>query len=257
MSKNKILCVIPARYGSTRLKAKPLIPIQGKPLVMWAYESAVRAGVFDTVCVATDHKEIFNTVQKQNGLAVMTSPLHERGTDRVFEAARQFKHNYIVNLQGDEPNIPASVLKDFCKALTAQIDDNSLLTCVSNATIEDIGNPNTVKVVLNRRGEALYFSRSPIPYDCTRKRTMFYRHAGIYGFTKGSLKRFCSFAPSELEQCEKLEQLRALENGMTIRCLLRDYQAVGIDTAVDLDKFRSTIKKYGRTRKRKNHAADR
>jgi 3-deoxy-manno-octulosonate cytidylyltransferase (CMP-KDO synthetase) len=236
-----VLCVIPARYGSTRLPGKPLLEIKGKPLVMWAYDAATSAGVFDTVCVATDHDGILQTVQRHGGMAVMTSPDHERGTDRVYEVALKLAHDFVVNLQGDEPRLPADLLRDFVDALVHRIDDNSLLTTVSNATIGEKDNPNVVKVVLNARQEALYFSRAPIPYDCAGTLTSFHRHTGIYGFSHRGLGRFCGFGPGVLERNEKLEQLRALENGMRILCLVKTYDALGIDTPEDLRRFRATV----------------
>lgn len=241
MPDNSVLCVIPARYGSTRLPRKPLIQIGGRPLVMWVYDCARAAGAFDTIVVATDHEEIRNTVRRHGGEAVMTSPDHARGTDRVLEAAGHYPHRFVVNLQGDEPRIPPEVLRDFASALRSQIDDNSLLTCATNATIEEKNEPNVVKVVLNGRGEALYFSRAPIPYDCHGDQTTFLKHGGIYGFTREGLCRFCSFGQATLEKLEKLEQLRALENGMRIRCIVRDYDSVGVDTAEDLERLRSMI----------------
>jgi 3-deoxy-manno-octulosonate cytidylyltransferase (CMP-KDO synthetase) len=171
------------------------------------------------------------------------SPGHVRGTDRVLEVAEKFPHPFVVNLQGDEPRIPAKVLCDFSAALRERTDDNCLLTCASNATIEEKNNPHTVKVVCDAEGAALYFSRAPIPYDSDGTRTTFLKHGGIYGFTRHGLERFCSFGQGTLEKIEKLEQLRALENGMRIHCIVRDYDATGIDTAEDLEKFRLSVEK--------------
>jgi 3-deoxy-manno-octulosonate cytidylyltransferase (CMP-KDO synthetase) len=233
-----ILCVIPARYASTRLPGKPLCTAKGLPLIMWAYNNAVAAQVFDTVCVATDDLRIHETVQRFGGLSCMTSDRHESGTDRVAEAAAKFDFPYIVNLQGDEPATPPDLLAAFASNLRT-LDDNSLLTCVSNATIKEKENPNAVKAVCGASGEALYFSRAPIPYDrdgSGQKGILI--HWGIYGFTSKSLKRFCSFPAGVLETREKLEQLRALENGMRIICLVTDHAASGIDTPEDLAAFR-------------------
>jgi 3-deoxy-manno-octulosonate cytidylyltransferase (CMP-KDO synthetase) len=240
----KVLCVIPARYGSTRLPGKPLRAINGLPLVMWVYARAERARCFDTVVVATDDRRIRDAVERHGGAAVMTSPRHKSGTDRVFEAARRMKekYGYIVNLQGDEPGIPAELLRQFTSALF-QIDNNSLLTVVSHATIRHVENPDMVKAVLDADGKALYFSRSDIPYD-RRKRgsRRFLRHTGIYGFTLEGLKRYCAFPEGILERREGLEQLRALEFGMTVRCLIYDFESSGIDTPRDLAAFRRSRK---------------
>jgi 3-deoxy-manno-octulosonate cytidylyltransferase (CMP-KDO synthetase) len=239
MVNKKILCVIPARFGSARLPGKPLLEINGLPLVMWAYNCATRAGCFDTIIVATDDKRIAETVERHGGRAVMTSRRHTSGTDRVFEAAgREKLCHYIVNLQGDEPEIPAELLRRFAAALR-KLDNNSLLTSVSHATIRHIADPNVVKVVLDARGRALYFSRSPIPYDRSKKGAKtFLRHTGIYGFTRKGLGRYCAFPEGILEARESLEQLRALEYGMNIRCLVYDFASSGIDTPQDLAAFR-------------------
>jgi 3-deoxy-manno-octulosonate cytidylyltransferase (CMP-KDO synthetase) len=242
---NKVLCVIPARYASTRLPGKPLALIHGKPLVMWAYDRAVSSGAFDRVCIATDDQRIMDAVQNCGGEVVMTSSTHSRGTDRVFEVIEKVSCTHVVNLQGDEPVMPPDVVQDFTHALT-QIDGNSLLTIVSHATISDIERPDVVKVVLNRMEEALYFSRSSIPFE-REGRGLFYKHKGIYGFSVDSLRRFCSFPEGDLERRESLEQLRALENGMRIKCLVRDFDSIGIDTQEDLEAFRAMVAmgKYG------------
>lgn len=235
-----IACIIPARYGSTRLPGKPLLEINGLPLVMWVYRCAEKAGVFDRIVVATDDRRIAGVVESHGGEAVMTAAGHRRGTDRVFEAAQRIPCGYVVNLQGDEPKIPAALLARFA-AGTRALDDNSLLTVVSHATIKEIANPNVVKAVLDAEARALYFSRSPIPYsrDSGGPET-FLRHVGIYGFTRESLRRYCSFPEGYLERIESLEQLRALEQGMRINCLVHDFESVGIDTPEDLAAFRGS-----------------
>ena len=230
----KILCVIPARYGSTRLPGKPLIRIKNLPLVMWAYNSAYESGVFGKVCVATDDPGIFETVSSFGANAIMTSSGHASGTDRVYEAARCQPYDYIINLQGDEPLVPAGLFKTMAEHIKA-LDDNSLLTCVANATIEDKGNPNTVKVVCDADGDALYFSRSPIPFDRDNTGAAGLRHCGIYGFTKAGLAKFCGFSRGSLEKIEQLEQLRALERGMRVKCFFFDYRGIGIDTKEDVE----------------------
>jgi len=239
MSGKSILCVIPARYGSNRLLGKPLAEINGLPLVMWAYKCAKKAGCFDKIIVATDDKRIAGAVERHGGIAAMTSSKHTRGTDRVFEAAQKEKSDYIVNLQGDEPEIPAGLLKRFVAAVRT-LDNNTLLTIASHATISEIENPNVVKVVLDAEERALYFSRAPIPYDREKKESnVFLKHKGIYGFTRRGLQRYCSFPEGTLERRESLEQLRALEYGMSIRCLVHDFESMGIDTPEDLAVFRS------------------
>ncbi|HAJ79476.1 MAG TPA: 3-deoxy-manno-octulosonate cytidylyltransferase [Fibrobacteres bacterium] len=240
MTNKKILCVIPARIGSTRLPAKPLIEIKKLPLVMWTYNAAVNSGIFDKVLVATDDRKIFDTVTRHGGNAVMTSPDHESGTDRVCEAASGLPYDFIVNLQGDEPLIPAGLLFTLAEHITF-IDDNSLLTCVSNATIDDVKNPNIVKVVCAINGDALYFSRAGIPFDRDNRSATALRHCGIYAFTKSGLIRFCKMPHGKLEKIERLEQLRALENGMRIRCFSYEYRAIGIDTPEDVTAFSAMV----------------
>jgi 3-deoxy-manno-octulosonate cytidylyltransferase (CMP-KDO synthetase) len=240
MASTGILCVIPSRYGSTRLVGKPLIPFKGVPLVMWVYNRAVEAGVFDSVCVATDDQRIADAVQNGGGRAYMTSKDHASGTDRVFEVAQRHDYHYIVNLQGDEPCIPPELLREFGANLH-RLDDNSLLTCVSNATIDDKDNPSAVKAVLNNRQEALYFSRAAIPYDRDGRQKGVFVHWGIYGFTGESLRRFCTFPQGELERRERLEQLRALEHGMRILCLVTPYKSCGVDTPDDVQNLRRVL----------------
>ncbi len=235
-----ILCVIPARYGSTRLPGKPLLMFNNLPLVMWCYRRAAQSGAFDMVCVATDDARICDTVRKFGGVSILTSPRHGSGTDRVFEVAKRFRYPYVVNLQGDEPCISRALIRKF-KARLFSLDDNSLLTCVSHATIEEKENPNVVKAVLNRKGEALYFSRAGIPFDRNGAPAAALAHWGIYGFTARSLARFCGFGEGKLEKREKLEQLRALENGMRIICLFTKERCGGIDTPADARAFRKSV----------------
>lgn len=231
--------MIPARYGSTRLPGKPLLEINGLPLVMWVYNCAKKAGCFDKIVVATDDKRIVDAVERHGGLAVMTSSGHTRGTDRVFEAAQKEKYGYLVNIQGDEPEIPASVLNSFVAAMQV-IDNNTLLTIASHATISEIENPNVVKVVLDAEERALYFSRSVIPYEREKSGTgVFLKHKGIYGFTRKGLERYCSFPEGTLERRESLEQLRALEFGMRIKCCVLDFESFSIDTPEDFAAFRN------------------
>lgn len=238
MAKNDSICIIPARYGSTRLPGKPLLKIGALPLIMWTYNRAVEADVFDTVYVATDDARIYDTVISYGGKAMMTSADHASGTDRVCEAVSKLECRYIVNVQGDEPDIPVELFKILGTRL-ADLDDNSLLTCVSPAPAADLMNSNVVKAVLNIRQQALYFSRSPIPFDRDSEQGVTLKHRGIYAFTKTGLMRFCNFPQGQLEQREKLEQLRALEYGMIIYCILYDYDGGGIDTQADIERFKT------------------
>jgi 3-deoxy-manno-octulosonate cytidylyltransferase (CMP-KDO synthetase) len=207
---------------------------------MWAYDRVASSGVFDEVVVATDDGRILETVERLGGRAVMTSRAHTSGTDRVWEAVQKIRCRYVVNVQGDEPRIPVRILRDFRHSLV-RIDDHGLLTCATNATIEEADDPNVVKVVLAANGDALYFSRSAIPFFRSGIRQRGYRHIGIYGFTRRGLATFCGLPRGKLEKAEKLEQLRALEGGMRVQCLVRRYRCVGIDTAGDMDAFRRLV----------------
>jgi 3-deoxy-manno-octulosonate cytidylyltransferase (CMP-KDO synthetase) len=240
MKSARAVCVIPARYAARRLPGKPLLLVKGIPLVMWVYNRVVEADVFDDVIVATDSARIRDTVRRLGGTAVMTSPKNRSGTDRACEAVQRIACGYVVNVQGDEPEIPVRILRDVGKNLSA-IDDYSLLTCATNATIDEIDNPHVVKVVLARSGDALYFSRAAIPHSRDGGRRTVLKHIGIYGFTRTGLKRFCRLPRSKLESIEALEQLRALEGGMRVHCLVRAYRGGGIDTAADLAAFRRRV----------------
>jgi 3-deoxy-manno-octulosonate cytidylyltransferase (CMP-KDO synthetase) len=201
----------------------------------------MRSGVFDDVVVATDDERIVRVVRENGATACMTLDTHTSGTDRVHEVvAGRPDVTHVVNLQGDEPEIPTDVLKRFVARLKSCADD-TLLTCVTDATLEEVGDPSVVKVVMTVDGCALYFSRSPIPFLRSSDGVRLYRHSGIYGFTTVGLNRFCNLPPSMLEQAESLEQLRALENGMRIRCMTAGYRAVGIDTPEDLTRFRHHV----------------
>jgi 3-deoxy-manno-octulosonate cytidylyltransferase (CMP-KDO synthetase) len=217
-----------------------LAEIGGLPLVMWAYRGAAGCGMFTRVIVATDDERIERAVRSHGGEAVMTRSDHECGTDRVREAAAYCGCDYVVNLQGDEPEVPADVLQTICGAL-GSIDDNSLLTCVADATIEERDDPNVVKAVLATDGNALYFSRAAIPFDRDGGGWTGLRHVGIYGFTRAGISRFCSLPRGRLERREMLEQLRALEAGMRIACVKVAYVGGGIDTPHDLDRFRRRV----------------
>jgi 3-deoxy-manno-octulosonate cytidylyltransferase (CMP-KDO synthetase) len=236
------VCIIPARYGSSRLPGKPLIIIGDLPLIMWTYNRVAGSGIFDDVYVATDDIRIFDTVVRYGGKAVMTADTHVSGTDRVREAVANIDCGFVVNVQGDEPDIPAEMLRMLREQLP-EISDTSLLTCISHVGIEDAANPNVVKAVLNARGEALYFSRAPIPWDRDGSPGVFFKHRGIYAFTKKGLDNFCDLPQGVLEQREKLEQLRALEYGMTIHCCVYDYAGIGIDTPDDVERFKSLIER--------------
>lgn len=240
MSKTAI--IIPARYGSSRLEGKPLIEVLGKPIIQWVYEKAKMAKLADIIIVATDDERIFNAVKNFGGNVEMTSVNHKCGSDRIREVVERHPEiSYIVNLQGDEPLIePASIDEVIKNVKNDETTDISTLVRLLSDENE-INNPNLVKCVRDLNGFALYFSRSKIPYERNCGIAEFWGHLGIYGYKRNALLKMTSLPQSPLERTESLEQLRALENGMRIKTSVVDFVPVGIDTADDLEKFKSIV----------------
>ncbi len=237
----KAIAVIPARYESTRLPGKPLKDICGKTMIHRVYEAVVSTKLFDEIIVATDDTRIANEVSSFHGQSVMTSSDCKSGTDRVFEASRSKDCDVIVNVQGDEPFIDDKTLSELLEAFKdPEVEVASLMTQIANET--DYSNPNCVKVVCDNNNNALYFSRSPLPYSRDAVEFTSYRHIGVYAFRKDTLGLFVKLNQGKLELIEKLEQLRLLENGIKIRMVKTDYQGIGIDTQHDLDKAIEIIK---------------
>lgn len=238
----KTAIIIPARYGSSRLEGKPLIEVNGKPIIQWVYEKAKQAKLADMVIVATDDERIFNAVKAFGGEVEMTSVNHKCGSDRIREVAERHPEiSYIVNLQGDEPLIrPESI---DAVARNVQDDDNADISTLIRVLKdeEEINNPNLVKCVVDTNGYALYFSRSKIPYERNAGIATFYGHLGIYGYKREALLKMTSLPQTPLEKTESLEQLRALENGMKIKTSVVDFVPVGIDTLEDLEKFKKIV----------------
>lgn len=234
----KAIAIIPARYGSTRLPGKALLDIGGKTLIQRVYERAREASRVERVVVATDDRRIAYAVAGFGGEAIMTSPDHRSGTDRVAEAARMTGGEIIVNVQGDEPFIRPEVIDGVVGLLAGDPE----IVCSTAATpIEREAvwlDPNAVKVVMDLRGRALYFSRSPVPFHRDGGFGGAYLHAGIYCFRREFLMRFPALGQTPLEQAEKLEQLRMLEHGCRIGVLITDHFAFGVDTPADLEKAR-------------------
>lgn len=240
MSKTAI--IIPARYGSSRLEGKPLIEVNGKPIIQWVYEKAQQAKLADMIIVATDDERIFNAVKAFGGDVEMTSASHKCGSDRIREVAERHPEiSYIVNLQGDEPLIKPESIDAVAK--NVQEDENAdISTLIRVLTDEvEINNPNLVKCVVDNNGYALYFSRSKIPFERNYGIATFYGHLGIYGYKREALMKMTSLEQTPLERTESLEQLRALENGMKIKTSVVDFVPVGIDTLEDLEKFKEII----------------
>ena len=240
----KTAIIIPARYGSSRLEGKPLIEVNGKPVIQWVYEKAKQAKLADIIIVATDDKRIFNAVKAFGGEVEMTSADHKCGSDRIREVVERHPEiSYIVNLQGDEPLIKPESIDAVAKNVQEdeKADISTLIRILKDK--EEIENPNLVKCVIDNNGFALYFSRSKIPYERNTGVATFYGHLGIYGYKREALLKMTSLPQTPLEKTESLEQLRALENGMKIKTSIVDFVPVGIDTREDLEKFKQIIAK--------------
>lgn len=231
----KVLCVIPARYASTRLPGKPLSMIAGKPMIQHVYERACQAQMPDEVIVATDNELVEKAVAAFGGKAVMTSPDHPSGTDRLAEVALMYPDvDVIVNVQGDEPMIPPEVIDNLAKAFEADAELN-MATMKVAMDEADYDNPAAVKVVTDLNGYALYFSRSLMPYPRNKPEGYkVYKHVGIYAYRRNFLLKYAALQPTLLEKAESLEQLRALENGYKIKVLESAFKGVGVDTPEDL-----------------------
>lgn len=240
----KVLCVIPARYASTRLPGKPLSMIAGKPMIQHVYERACQAQLPDEVVVATDNELVEKAVLDFGGKAVMTSPDHPSGTDRLAEVALIYPDiDVIVNVQGDEPMIPPEVIDRLAEAFTGDADLN-MATMKVIMDEENYENPAAVKVVTDQQGYALYFSRSLMPYPRNKPEGFkVFKHVGIYAYRRHFLLKYAALAPTPLEKAESLEQLRALENGYKIKVLESDFQGIGVDTPEDLAAVNALFEK--------------
>ncbi len=231
----KVAVIIPARFGSTRFPGKPLHLIAGKPLLQHVWERCQRAKGVEDVIVATDDMRIAEAAFAFGAEVALTSPKHRSGTDRCAEVARRMRGiTHVVNVQGDEPMIDPSLVSKLAKTLAGEKGLEMITAANVFAEGDDVGNPNTVKVVLDRAGNALYFSRSPIPFIRDAHVIPFYRHQGIYGYSTKFLLQFVKWKPGKLEQSEQLEQLRALENGAKIRVVITKHASIGVDTPADV-----------------------
>ena len=238
----KAICVIPARLESTRLSRKLLRPLAGKLLIQYAYENAKRAKKPAKVLVACDHEELMKAVKSFGGEAILTSVHHQSGTERIAEVAEKYEANVFVNLQADEPLLHSSVIDDLISAFDIEPDLKMATACIRMRDEPDFHTPNVVKVVKNQDDEALYFSRSPIPYDREKTPTDFLKHLGIYAYARDFLIKIPKLLPSILEKREKLEQLRVLDHGFKIKVLETAYDSIGVDTEEDLKKVEKILK---------------
>jgi 3-deoxy-manno-octulosonate cytidylyltransferase (CMP-KDO synthetase) len=256
MTKLKIIGIIPARYSSKRLPGKPLIQIEGKPLVQMVYEGAKKSKFLDRVIVATDSARISDVVYGFGGEAYLSLRRHPTGTDRVAEVVRNLNYDLVLNIQCDQPFLNPKMIDDL---VTAMFEERNLFMGTLAKKLDDpqnLKNPNVVKVVLDQKGFALYFSRFPIPYlrdlhhtahsrgsnQIDLKKSPYYEHMGIYIFRKDFLLKFASWRETPLEKCEKLEQLRALENGYRIKVCVTKHQSFTIDVPADLLRLKKQMK---------------
>jgi len=236
--KPKIVTIIPARLASTRFPGKIIAPLAGKPLVLHAYERACRAELVSETVIATDSLEVLDKLESYGARVMLTDADHQTGTDRVAEAAAGSGADIVVNVQGDEPLIDPHTIDEAVRAL---LDDPEAVMATAKRRLtgpEAIRDPNIVKVVCDERGRALYFSRSPIPYvrDGGLADGEYWQHIGLYAYRLDFLLAFANMAQTPLEKQEKLEQLRALENGYPIAVVETAYESIGVDTPEDLER---------------------
>ena len=232
-----VLCVIPARYASTRLPGKPLADIAGQPMIARVYHQASQATKVSEVIAAVDDQRVYDALTAHGGKAMMTKVDHPTGTDRLAEvAAAHPEADLIINVQGDEPLIEPSLIDAL--ATVFQDEPDLQMATVKAPMLEEAEktNPNNVKVVTDKNGYALYFSRSLLPYPRENTGVTVYKHIGIYAYRRDFLLAYAKMTPTPLEQTESLEQLRALENGYKIKVIETNFQFVGVDTPEDLKK---------------------
>jgi len=242
----KIVAIIPSRYGSKRFEAKPLALIAGKPMIQRVYEKTAASEIIDEVLVATDDRRIFETVQAFGGKAVMTSSANRSGTDRVAEAGKLVgldPDDIVVNVQGDQPLLDSRCIDQLVVPVCREpgVDMSTLAFRIVNP--EEITNPKDVKVTFDNLGDALYFSRSPIP--CGRDADLsfdVYKHLGFYAYSQRFLEIFRALPNGKLEQIEKLEQLRAMEFGYKIRVVVTGYDSPEVDLPEDIERIERLLK---------------
>jgi 3-deoxy-manno-octulosonate cytidylyltransferase (CMP-KDO synthetase) len=240
----KTIAFIPARYAATRFPGKLMENLGDKTIIRHTYENTKATLLFDEVIVVTDSEIIFNEIVHYGGYAIMSKHPHESGSDRIAEAVADIEVDIVVNVQGDEPFVKKELLEDLLNAFNKDFNkETKVASLMYEITDEDaIINPNHVKVVVDKNNNALYFSRSVIPFPRNKNLSpTYYKHIGIYAFRKNALMNFTQWEPSVLEVTEKLEQLRYLENGIKIKMVLTDESPVSIDTAEDLERARKLI----------------
>lgn len=247
----KVIGIIPARYASRRFPGKPLAVLGGLPIIVRVINQAKKATILDDVLVATDDERIYDTVLRHGGKAVMTDASFTCGSERVAHVAKPMKADIVINIQGDEPLISPLVIEKVVNVLIDNPRAQMSTACSPISSYEEIDNPNVVKVVLDKNSRALYFSRSRIPWfdkqdkNISLRSLPIYHHFGIYGFTSEFLQTFAALGPSRLEKVESLEQLRVLENGYDIYCVIAAQAFSGIDSQEDLFKAEKILESLG------------
>lgn len=244
-----VVGVIPARYASSRFQGKVLADICGKPMLQHVWEAAERALFVDEVLVACDDQRVFDACATFGARAVMTAIDHACGTDRIREAVKNIDARYVINIQADEPLLKPVMIDMVVRAL---LDDPkaymaTLMKKIENA--QEITDPNVVKVVADKSGRALYFSRAAIPYRAATSdvtEPVYYKHIGMYGYTKEFLFTYKNLAQSALEKTEKLEQLRALQEGYSIKVVETRYDTIGVDTPEDLERVKQYMREMNK-----------
>ena len=243
MKKNKIIAVIPARYEASRFPGKLMQLLGEKTVITTTYQNVVETGLFDEVFVATDSEIIFNEKKNAGGKALMTGQ-HETGSDRIAEAVQNIDCDIVVNVQGDEPFLKTEPLKQLISVFEA--DDKKEISLASLkihlTEKQEIESPNNVKVITDKDGFALYFSRSVIPYPREEKGVKYFKHIGVYAFRREALLNFAKLPMKPLEIAEKIECLRYLEYGMKIKMIETNFVGVGIDVPEDLEKARKILR---------------
>ncbi len=241
----QVVCIIPSRYESSRFPGKPLADLCGKPMIQHVYERVLRAQSVTFAAVATDDERIYRAVEAFGGRAVMTSPRHRSGTDRIAEAVESLnlrEEDIVVNIQGDQPLFVPSQVDEVVAPLLEDPDIPMSTLIYRIVREEEIAHPNAVKVVFDERGFALYFSRATIPFVRDRgKKADYYKHHGIYAYRRSFLRAFTALSEGILERLEALEQLRALENGHRIRVVVTDHDSVEVDTPEELERVRRLL----------------
>ncbi len=241
----KVIGVIPARYGSTRLKGKVLEDIFDKPLIQHVWERASQAKLLDELIIAVDDERVEAVCKSFGAKTIMTDKECASGTDRIAQGVKDLDFDIVVNIQGDEPLLDASIIDGIVDALKSDDTTQMSTAVVKIDNAKDAQDPNIVKAIIDKSGNAIYFSRSPIPFDRENQGVQYFKHLGFYGYRKSFLMGFKDLPESKLEEAEKLEQLRVIEAGYKIKVIETTFDTVAVDTQDDLDRVKEILKTSG------------